>query len=211
MDNNVILLGHYGGDESHCLSAWQSTNIELDIDLSSNTSERINQLFLETVKHKKKSACELLAMLAKSGHETPFEKSCLHFQITADIATHIHCIKHRMTSINAESARYKELKDKWYVPKDWETINVIHDESDHELAEDWLWQNEIFTWYDALDLYNKLGHGLYHLACEQLTKVLGRKRAKESARYFLPYSKQIDFIILIRWATTVLAANNHPF
>lgn len=204
MDNNVILLGHYGGDESHSLSAWQSTNIELDIDLSNDISERINQLFQETVKHKKKSACELLAMLAKSGHETPFEKSCLHFQITADIATHIHCIKHRVaTSCNSESARYKELKDKWYLPKDWENTSVIHNESEGKLPEAWLWDNEIFTWDEALDLYNELGHGLYHLACEQLTKHLGRKRAKESARYFLPYSKQLDFDMMFNFRSFV--------
>jgi len=95
MDNNVILLGYYGGDESHCLSAWQSTNIELNIDLSDDISKRINQLFQETVKHKKKSACE------------------------------------------------------------------------------------------------------------QLTKVLGRKRAKESARYFLPYSKQIDFDMMFNFRSFV--------
>jgi len=204
MDNQVILLGYYGGDETHCLSAWQSTNIELNIELDIDVSKRIDQLFEETVKHKKKSPCELLEMLAKSGHETPFEKSCLHFQITADIASHVHCIKHRIaTSINSESARYKELKDKWYVPEEWDNISVIHDESNYLLAEDWLWYNEIFTWYEALDLYNELGHGLYHLACEQLTKHLGRKRAKESARYFLPYSKQIDFDMMFNFRSFV--------
>jgi thymidylate synthase ThyX len=102
MDNKVELIGCYGGDESHALSAWTSTNRDLTED-------------------KKSRIDKLLKMLAENGHHTPFEKSYIHFLVTCDTASHIHLIKHRVgVSINAESARYKELKeDKYLVPEDW--------------------------------------------------------------------------------------------
>jgi flavin-dependent thymidylate synthase len=113
---------------------------------------------------------KLLRMLADNKHYTPFEKSFLHFLVTCDTASHIHLIKHRIgVSINGESARYKELKDdKTYVPDDWpEGLKI-------RLAE-----------------HNKQSLDTYHDTLEILTPTLGRKRAKESARYFLPYSNQV--------------------
>jgi thymidylate synthase, flavin-dependent len=182
--NTVTLVGFYGGDETHSLSAWQSTNVDLDIELSDDIRERIHQLFLATVVTKKKTPEELLKMLAENQHHTPFEKSCLHFQLTADIASHIQNLKHRIgTSINGESARYKELDDKWYLPEDW---NIeVEDKTLLYLPED-------STWKRLLDIHTKQSHKLYHKAVEELTPKLGRKRAKESARYFLNYNKQLD-------------------
>src|SRR3990167_1614738 len=88
MDNTVELLGYYGGDETHALSAWTSTKRELTED-------------------KRGRIDKLLKMLAENGHHTPFEKSTLHFLVTTDIATHIHILKHRIgVSVNGESARF---------------------------------------------------------------------------------------------------------
>ena len=101
-DNTVELVGWYGGDETHALSAWTSTSRDL-------------------TEEKKTRIPSLLKMLAENGHETPFEKSSLHFLVTVDTATHIHLLKHRIgVSVNGESARYKELKgDKYLGPDDW--------------------------------------------------------------------------------------------
>jgi flavin-dependent thymidylate synthase len=118
-------------------------------------------------------------MLAENGHETPFEKSSLHFLVTVDCATHIHLLKHRVgCSVNAESARYKELKDdKYYVPKDW------------PLAEK---AKYIAFMEDALMRY--------HDALENLVKGgMDRKRAKESARFYLPYGNQITMDVMFNW------------
>ena len=105
--NKVELIGYYGSDETHALSAWTSTSRDLTED-------------------KKNRIPKLLKMLAENGHETPFEKSSIHFLVTSDIASHIHLLKHRIgVSINAESARYKELKeDKYHVPVDWDLKNA---------------------------------------------------------------------------------------
>ena len=193
--NQVILLGYYGSDQTHCLSAWQSTNLDLGVELPEKVQDRIEILYNETLKNKQKSTAELLKFLAQHEHHTPFEKSCLHFQSRGDIASHIHLIKHRIAvSINSESARYKELQDKWYIPEEWGEILVNNkDLLSKELFE------EANNWEDILNIYTLLGHELYHLACQELRKNLGRKRAKETARYFLPYNKQLDFDVMFNF------------
>jgi thymidylate synthase (FAD) len=163
--NTVELLGYYGSDETHAISAWTSTSR----DLSEEKKQRIPKL---------------LTMLAQEGHHTPFEKSSLHFLVTVDQATHIHLLKHRIgVSINGESARYKELKeDKTYLPQDWAGIG---DEND--------------TWLSRLQSFTEESNRLYHQALEELTPTLGRKRAKESARFFKTMNSQITMDILFNW------------
>lgn len=149
--NQVLLLGHYGGDETHALSAWTSTSRELTDD-------------------KRARMGALLKRLAADGHHTPFEKSTLHFLVTSDIATHIHLLKHRVgVSINAESARYRELGDHYYIPTDWPQ-----------------WAK------DRLSASVQQSLAAYHSLLRDLeADGYSRKRAKESARLVLPYAKQI--------------------
>lgn len=130
---------------------------------------------------------KLLSMLANEGHHTPFEKSSLHFLVTVDQATHIHLLKHRIgVSINGESARYKELKeDKTYLPKDdgWKTeMNTTS-----------------YTWLKRLEEFAQESNELYHQCLEELTPILGRKRAKESARFFKTMNSQITMDVMFNW------------
>lgn len=160
MDNRVELIGYYGSDLTHACSAWTSTSRNL-------TEEKLGRVD------------KLLTMLATEGHHTPFEKSSLHFLVTTDIATHIHLLKHRIgVSINAESARYKELKeDKAYVPTDWP------DDIKSELIE-----------------FQKVSFEKYHKVLKTLKeRGFSAKRAKESARFFLPYSNQITADVMFNW------------
>ena len=85
VDNKVELLGHYGSDETIACSAWTSTSRNL-------TDE------------KKARIPRLIEMLWVNGHETPFEKGMVHFLVDTEIASHIHLLKHRISSLNAESA-----------------------------------------------------------------------------------------------------------
>lgn len=126
---------------------------------------------------------KLLDMLASEGHHTPFEKSSLHFLVTVDQATHIHLLKHRIgVSINGESARYKELKeDKMYLPKDW---------YEHPTTN---------KWYHRLQTWTEESNKMYHDCLEDLTPVLGRKRAKESARFFKTFNSQITMDVMFNW------------
>lgn len=154
--NSVEFLGSYGSDEIIACSAWTST--------SRNLTEE-----------KRGRVQELLNMLWSEGHETPFEKTLVHFLVNTDIATHIHLLKHRISSLNAESARYKELKeDKMYLPVDWEGNEVLD------------------SWLAELEAFSDMSNERYHKCLKDLTPILGRKRAKESARFFKMYNSQIQ-------------------
>jgi flavin-dependent thymidylate synthase len=127
---------------------------------------------------KKERIPQLLSMLADQGHHTPFEKSSLHFLVTVDQASHIHLLKHRVgVSINGESARYKELKeDKIYIPVDWPE-----------------------EWTEKMRSFSDRANNLYHIALDELTPILGRKRAKESARFFKTMNSQITMDVMFNW------------
>lgn len=176
-DNKVELVGYYGGDLTHALSAWTSTSREL-------TDEKMERI------------PGLLKFLAENGHNTPFEKSSLHFLVTCDTASHIHLLKHRIgVSINGESARYKELKDdKVHMPRDW-----VPDESYYVNGYEEKVNPDLLDVYeDYIELCEE-AYRKYHQAIEKLEPVVGRKRAKESARFFLPYGGQITMDIMFNW------------
>jgi flavin-dependent thymidylate synthase len=157
--NTVELVGFYGNDTVHALSAWTSTSRHLT--------------------HEKEARIpDLLSMLAREGHHTPFEKSSLHFLVTCDQASHIHLLKHRIgVSINGESARYKELKeDRYHIPEDW---------NEH--------------WVENLISFTDISNTFYHKALEELTPILGRKRAKETARFFKTMNSQITMDVMFNW------------
>ena len=169
MKNKVELLGHYGSDTVIACSAWTSTSRTL-------TDE------------KRARIPKLIKMLWVNGHETPFEKGAVHFLVDTDIASHIHLLKHRITSLNAESARYKELKeDKYYIPEDWNDLQRDVSIPPYDLID-----NNAETWSERLEKYTILGNRLYHQCIADLEPVLGRKRAKESARFFKTYNSQIQ-------------------
>lgn len=184
--NTVELIGYYGSDITHAQSAWTSTTRDL-------TGEKIKRI------------PNLLKMLADNNHHTPFEKSSLHFLVNTDVASHIHLIKHRVgVSINGESARYKELKeDKLYIPEDWENIESKNKTEINEVGDYWSY---------ILKTYTYLGNKLYHQCLEDLTPVLGRKRAKESARFFKTYNSQIqaDVMFNFRSFAHFLSLRNKP-
>lgn len=159
-DNKVELVGIYGSDETHALSAWTSTSRELNDE-------------------KRGRMGKLLTMLATNGHHTPFEKSSQHFLVTTDIATHIHILKHRIgVSFNGESARYKKLQEeKLYIPQDW--------------PED----EQVLLVKHYQESFKK-----YHETLERLVaKGYSRKRAKESARFYLPYSHQLTADVMFNF------------
>ncbi len=173
MNNKVDLLGYYGSDEVIACSAWTSTSR----DLTNEKRSRIGKL---------------ISMLWREGHETPFEKGVVHFLVDCEIASHIHLLKHRISSLNAESARYKELKeDKYYLPEDWTEIR----NSNPNLRIDGNGEKHQ-KWTTILRRYTELGNLLYHQCVEDIEPTLGRKRAKESARFFKTYNSQIQADIM---------------
>lgn len=147
----LIEATFFGSDLRHGLAAWTSTSREI-------SEEKLGRL------------AAFLKFLADEDHATPFEKSYIEVLVRTDIATHIHILKHRIgVSVNAESARYKELKTNFgYVPADF--------------------PDEIQQIYEV---HYMRSYALYHATLEKLTPLLGRQRAKESARMCLPYGGMI--------------------
>lgn len=187
----VKLLDYGGGDKTHSLAAWQSTYRELGVDMPKEVKGRIDLMFDYLAKKKKKSPQQLLEYLQTNRHTSPFEHSWLMFgEMEVDIATHIQFIKHRIgVSINTESARYKELKDKWYLPFDWKTTQPNPHTGIPQTTSQKEGDEVLLKWLERLEEHSKRGHELYHKALKELTPILGRKRAKESSRYFLGYNK----------------------
>jgi thymidylate synthase (FAD) len=165
--NSVTLIGWYGGDKAIARAAWTSTQIDVD----AKTDEQIRDLLVN----------KLWNNGSGKPHKTPFERGIVEFNITCEQASHIHLLKHRLANINGESARYKELKeDKYYLPEDWKGLG---DEND--------------TWLSRLQSYTEEGNKLYHQCLEELTPILGRKRAKESARFFKTMNSQLTLSVMM--------------
>lgn len=177
--NTVELIGWYGGDKAIARAAWQSTQTDID----TRSEKQIRNLIVNTLWNNNTG----------NPHKTPFERGIVEFSVTCDQASHIHLLKHRLANINGESARYKELKeDKIYLPDDW--IGIKNSEFNTSIG---IHFDGSDTWYDILLAYSSLGNDLYHKALEDLTPILGRKRAKESARFFKTMSSKITLSVMM--------------
>lgn len=189
MNNSVELIGFYGSDEAIACAAWTSTNREL-------TDEKRGRIG------------KLIKSLWQASHETPTERGIVHFLVNSEIASHIHILKHRIAGVNAESPRYKEVKeDKFYIPEDWEGIYCEKRFSDYLLECHGI---RSVKWSEILEDYTMLGNELYHKCLEDLTPILGRQRAKESSRFFKTYNSQIqsDVIFNLRSFANFLKLRN---
>lgn len=163
-ENQVKLLEFAGSDLSHARAAWASTNQEI-------TSDKMGRI------------PKLLKFLADNDHGTPFEHSMLSFHIQGDIASHIHCLKHRTgVSINTESARYKEMRDDlYYIPEDWPSE----------------WEDQTTESMESL-------HSHYHALLVLMDeKGYTRGRAKEISRYLLPYAHQLRWVMTFNFRSFI--------
>ena len=163
-ENQVKLLEFAGSDLSHARAAWASTNQEI-------TSDKMGRI------------PKLLKFLAYNDHGTPFEHSMLSFHIQGDIASHIHCLKHRTgVSINTESARYKEMRDDlYYLPEDWP--KELEDQT-----------------IESLESQHNHYHALLNVMDE---KGFTRGRAKEISRYLLPYAHQLRWVMTFNFRSFI--------
>lgn len=181
MNKNIVeLIGFYGGDIAIARAAWTSTQIDVD----AKTPEQIRDLIVN----------KLWNNGSGKPHKTPFERGIVEFNITVEQASHIHMIKHRLANINGESARYKELKeDKSYLPEDFKGIKL----SERIYMDGECIAEEGEDWYDILENFTNAANELYHQALIDITPVLGRKRAKESSRFFKTMNSQLTLSVMM--------------
>lgn len=189
--NKVELLDYMGSDKSHSVAAWASTFFDLGIEMPKDPKVRVDQIVDHIMgkSTRMRSIEDLLQYLANEKHESPFRMSSFMFGMTTEIATHIQKLKHAVVleAENAESAKYKELKeDKFYIPEDWKNfeiqdVSMINKYNSHT--------------YEQL-LYQKSNelNEIYHACLKDGRKYLGDKRAKETARFFKMYNSQINSV-----------------
>ena len=84
-----------------------------------------------------------------------------------------------------------------YLPDDWIDINYQGNDAE------WTQGRGNNDWYSILRDYAKMGNMLYHQAIKDLTPILGRKRAKESARFFKTFNSQITMDTMFNWRSFV--------
>jgi flavin-dependent thymidylate synthase len=123
-------------------------------------------------------------------HGTPFEKSYLGFLVRVDTVTHYQILKHRVAvSVNTESARYKGFTaPSCHIPDDWPAD----------------WQEYLKHHHDQCSI-------MYQEALAELEPILGRKRAKESARFFLPLANELTMDVSFNFRSFVhfMRLRNH--
>ena len=176
--NTVELVDWYGGDKAIARAAWTSTQI----DINKKSDEEIGDLIINKLWKNKTG----------KPHKTPFERGIIEVNITCEQPSHIHLLKHRLANINGESARYKELKeDKFYLPEDFKNVEVSN--NNIRINESYSANN----WYEVLENISNLTNNLYHECLKDATEQLGRKRAKESARYFKTMNSQLTLSVMM--------------
>jgi thymidylate synthase (FAD) len=63
---------------------------------------------------------KILDTLIAHGHETPFEQTFLQFHVKLPIFVARQWMRHRIgVSYNEQSARYTQMKDEFYIPREW--------------------------------------------------------------------------------------------
>jgi thymidylate synthase (FAD) len=122
----------------------------------------------------------LLRYLYRESHGVPFESVVMTFYIEAPIVTTRQILKHRISSINEESGRYKELAGVFYLPKDERKLIQIGKTGDYVFEPGNEDQIEIFR--GMLKSTCEAGWYNYNAAIQHLNI------AKEVARFLLPIS-----------------------
>lgn len=193
--NNIVFTEHKSGPT---VSRFLISN-RITPEISSVPSRQIGEDKWE--KYEGKVYCATVStgfmLVRRNGKpvvcgNTPFERGIVEFNIICDTASHIHCIKHRLANINGESARYRELKDdKYHIPEDWGNIIATN------LTGPILEKHNGKLWREILKTHTEISDHLYHSALSDLEKTLGRKRAKESARFFKTYNSQVTLSVMM--------------
>ncbi|MGO2188213.1 MAG: FAD-dependent thymidylate synthase [Microbacterium gubbeenense] len=121
-------------------------------------------------------AAGLVRFLMREGHGTPFEAPELQFRFEVPIFISRQIVKHRISSINEESGRYRELEPVFYVPNETRSVvqtgktgeyRFVPDAAANLLAYDTIADNSMTAW-------------------AQYEKMLSQGIAKEVARMVLP-------------------------
>lgn len=80
-------------------------------------------------------AAGLVRFLMREGHGSPFESPELEFRFEVPVFVSRQIVKHRISEINEESGRYKELEPVFYVPEEDRPVKQVGKTGDYKFVE----------------------------------------------------------------------------
>jgi thymidylate synthase (FAD) len=157
---HVRLVDHMGGD----LAISRAARVSYDAEWRAGEDEGSDR--------------RLIHYLWKNKHTTPFEAVEFQFDIMAPIFVIRQWHRHRTWTYNELSARYRELPEKYYIPK---AHHVGVQSASSKQARDLVTAKDWFVYLQLMDVQNKMAFSLYRQLIEE-----GMPR--ELARSVLPLS-----------------------
>lgn len=124
---------------------------------------------------------KLLNYLFRNKHTSPFEMCKVKFNIKMPIFVMRQYIRHRMQNVNEFSARYKELPEEFFIPKEFRAQAKANKQS-----------SEPDPTIDQIECMT-LTENLYQRAYEAYQKLLACGVAREQARIVLPVGIYTEF------------------
>jgi len=165
-DVKAVLMDSMGGEGSIVRRARVSTE--------GAGSVKIPQAVLEG------SDLGLLKWLYRNQHGTPFEGPEFEWYFEVPIFVSRQIVKHRLSSINEESGRYREMKGVFYVvPEEGRSIVQVGKTGDYEFEE---------GRPDQLEALRGVQMGMAEAAWINYQKLIAYGISKEVARMHLPVS-----------------------
>ncbi|MEU1071528.1 MULTISPECIES: FAD-dependent thymidylate synthase [unclassified Streptomyces] len=172
-DIGVELVGHMGGDHSIVRAARVSSG-------AAGSPEKDRGL---------------LNMLARDRHGSPFESVILQFKVDVPIFVAREWFRHRVSSFNETSGRYKVLEPEFYVPHGGRPLQQIGKPGAY-IFEEGTYEQKIQV---------KAAHErIARWAWDEYTSMLEGGIAREVARDVLPLSTYTSFF----WTVNLRSAMN---
>ncbi len=131
---------------------------------------------------------KLLSYLYKNKHTSPFEMVKVKFGIKMPIFVMRQYVRHRMQNLNEVSARYTELPNEFYIPKNWRRQDTKNKQGS---VDDGVFNPEIFQSLSDVEPPMKNDcSSVFEEVCQTAYRtyelMLGAGVAREMARMVLP-------------------------
>lgn len=125
----------------------------------------------------------LIRYLLRHRHTSPFEMAALKFELKMPIFVARQWVRHRTASLNEVSARYTQLPQEMFIPKEFSVQSTDNKQGRGDAVSPELQQ----TLHDIMGTANDTAYGLYE-------ELLDRGVAKETAREVLNLNIYTKFV-----------------
>lgn len=157
----------------------------------------------------------LIKYLYRERHGVPFESPQFTFYIEAPKVSTIQILKHRHSSINEESGRYKELEGVFYIPREERKLVQVGKPGAYTFVKESTEQREIYEhilkstyntgWYNYQSLLHQVG-----IAREVARLVLPAFAIYSSLYFTMNLRSALNFIALRKDWGDLATVRSHP-